>query len=787
MAKCLVWAGASLLAATAAIGRVEAQIVTDGTVGPVVSLDGPTVEIGDALGTVAGSNLFHSFADFNVATGQAVSFTGPNTIAHVVSRVTGGAMSTIDGRLASEVGTADVWLINPAGVAFGPAAEISVPAALHVSTADTLGFADGTEFNARDPGGSHLSVASPEAFGFLGPAAGDLVIDGSQLAVVDHEFSLGGGAIRIAGDATVRAPRGRLALTARDTVTVEGGSAIGGDLFLPASIAIDAGGLAIDGAVTTGGDDITLTTAGDIRIGPDAELKTWPSPGASAGDITIDAGGDLVMDGIVRADVFVAGNAGTIRLAAGNDLSTAGEITAHAFDDGNPGTITLTAGDTLLFTGKLLRSCIFCSNDENPPLATFVRFDAGGDLVLSDAFVSATTFGAAGSGRLTMVGRNITFDAVELFSATTGSGVAGSGEGEAGTITVAAREGLVLRDTEILTTTFLRGAAGSVALSAGTRLTVGAGTEIKSEADTLATVRAGQITLAAPILSVEGGGVVTTSVLEDSVASGGGITLTATDTLTITGAGSAVRSENGGTSTEAGQVGLAAGTIRIADGGLVSTSSTGAGGSGAIRLVATDRLQLADGRITTQSTEGGGGTIDIQARELIDLFESQITTEVAGGAGDAGDITIDPEAMVLQSSLIRANAVGGDGGNIRIQVGSLISDRASVIEASSELGVSGQIDISAPETDVSGGLVVLATDFLDAASSLTDRCAAAAAGRGSRFASVGRGGVPAAPDVPLPSFLIAAHELFVDADHNPAADRRAAAPGPISLAMACGG
>ena len=53
-------------------GLAMADIVTDGSVGPAQALPGPAYTIGAHLGTQAGSNLFHSFSSFNLASGGAV-------------------------------------------------------------------------------------------------------------------------------------------------------------------------------------------------------------------------------------------------------------------------------------------------------------------------------------------------------------------------------------------------------------------------------------------------------------------------------------------------------------------------------------------------------------------------------------------------------------------------------------------------------------------------------------------------------------------------------------------
>src|SRR4051812_26099255 len=159
--------GPLLLVALLTAAPVQAQIVTDGSVGPKVSLTGGQIEISANLGTRRGDNLFHSFERFGIATGQSATFTGPGDIKNVISRVTGGEISTIDGTLASRVGQADLYFLNPAGVIFGPNARIDVPSSLHYSTEREMRFADGARFSAADQPGSGLTVAPPEAFGFL--------------------------------------------------------------------------------------------------------------------------------------------------------------------------------------------------------------------------------------------------------------------------------------------------------------------------------------------------------------------------------------------------------------------------------------------------------------------------------------------------------------------------------------------------------------------------------------------------------------------------------------------
>jgi filamentous hemagglutinin family protein len=131
------------------------------------------------LGTTRGANLFHSFQVFDLYRGESATFTGPANIANLISRVTGGQVSSIDGLRRSEVGNADFFFIDPAGVIFGPNVQVNYPAAFHVSTADELRFSDGRVDSATKPESSSLSRAAPESFDFLSPQPASIQANGS--------------------------------------------------------------------------------------------------------------------------------------------------------------------------------------------------------------------------------------------------------------------------------------------------------------------------------------------------------------------------------------------------------------------------------------------------------------------------------------------------------------------------------------------------------------------------------------------------------------------------------
>jgi filamentous hemagglutinin family protein len=304
---------AALLGALAAVGA-SAGISTDGTVGPATTLAGPDFRVGAELGTIRGTNLFHSFRVFNVLTGESATFTGPGRIANVIARVTGGSASNIDGLLRSQVGLADFYFINPAGVVLGPNAQVDVPAAFHASTADELRFKDGSRYSATDPGASSLTVAAPAAFGFLAARPASLKVNGSLLeSGPGGRISLSGGNLRAQG-AVLSAPGGRIDLTA-----------VGGPAELPVDrpLATQASGrLTLEGtwidSSGAGGGAASLR-AGRLVLKGSGIYGDNTARGAASGGIDIGVGSLRLDDSIVAADASGAGRSAPVSVAVAED------------------------------------------------------------------------------------------------------------------------------------------------------------------------------------------------------------------------------------------------------------------------------------------------------------------------------------------------------------------------------------------------------------------------------------------------------------------------------------
>jgi len=194
------------------------HITIDGRLSPAQTLVGPNYTIGANLGKQVGSNLFHSFGQFSLShtpVPQSASFTSTGStgpISNVIGRVTGGNQSNINGAIVSAIPGANLYLINPSGIVFGPNATVNVSGSFHAATADYLKMSDGAKFQATKPDGSTLSAASPAAFGFLTAAPAQISVNGSTLGPVPGTLGLVGGPVSITR-ATLSAPAGTIHVT----------------------------------------------------------------------------------------------------------------------------------------------------------------------------------------------------------------------------------------------------------------------------------------------------------------------------------------------------------------------------------------------------------------------------------------------------------------------------------------------------------------------------------------------------------------------------------------------
>lgn len=160
-----------LLVGIVASAPLRSEIIFDGSTGTNGELQAEhnhyiiTAEYGEQRG----SALLHSFESFNLNSDEAAFFMGSGNIEHVISRVTGGQVSQIDGYLSSEVGQADFYFLNPAGIIFGNTAQLNSTGALYISTASSVEI-NGTVYFAEldtPEALSKFNIAPSSAFGFI--------------------------------------------------------------------------------------------------------------------------------------------------------------------------------------------------------------------------------------------------------------------------------------------------------------------------------------------------------------------------------------------------------------------------------------------------------------------------------------------------------------------------------------------------------------------------------------------------------------------------------------------
>jgi large exoprotein involved in heme utilization and adhesion len=182
-------------------------------------------------------------------------------------------------------------------------------------------------------------------------------------------------------------------------------------------------------------------------------------------------------------------------------------------------------------------------------------------------------------------------------------------------------------------------------------------------------------------------------------------------------------------------------------------------------IAALDSFEARQSAITTTALDAGGGRISIQGADIVNLLYSQVETTVQGARAlpddDAGDIDIPlrgdeidglvpvaPRFVVINGSRIIANANANDAGNITIAGEDVLISSDSVIEATSQRGVSGEIQITSPDASIVTQVTPLPVNFTDPSDRLLPPCVARTERTGS-FVVENREAIPPSPDSPL--------------------------------------
>lgn len=275
------------LAGTLPISAARAQSVApadDGT-GTIVNQTDTNYEI--TGGTQAGSNLFHSFEQLGLESNEAANIISSPDVNNILGRVVGGDASFINGLLHVAGSDANLFLMNPAGVIFGPEAQVLVPGSFTATTADAIQL-DDAWFNALGSNDYATMFGDPSEFAFSSSASG-AVINAGSIASSGESVTLLGGVVVNTG--TIE--------TAGGTINV---------VAIPGENSVE---------ITPEGSLLTLALPTDAQsvLNPSSQgLAASDLPALLSGEEIGDTLGVVVDDGVIKliaTDTTIPTDAGT--------------------------------------------------------------------------------------------------------------------------------------------------------------------------------------------------------------------------------------------------------------------------------------------------------------------------------------------------------------------------------------------------------------------------------------------------------------------------------------------
>ncbi|MBW4508699.1 MAG: filamentous hemagglutinin N-terminal domain-containing protein [Scytonematopsis contorta HA4267-MV1] len=729
----------------------NAQIVPDRTL-PANSVVTPNNNIFNINeGTQVGGNLFHSFERFSIPTGTEAFFNNSIDTNNIFTRVTGSSVSNIDGILRAN-GNANLFLMNPKGIIFGVNARLDIGGSFFGTTANSIKFAEGSEFSAVNPQQNPLLTVSVPIGLQLGNNPGEIIVKGTGHGLTrflsgpidtstramglqvkpGKTLALVGGNITLDGS-TVVAKQGRVELAG----VAEGEVNLRPNVFgwnldfagvrnfqnigLYQQALADASGTG--GSINIQGKDVIFTN-GSLALIQNREIQ-------STGNINVNATESLKLIGTtpnehiassLQNDTFGTGNSGEISVSTQRLLIQDGaRISTGSYLSGVSGNIDIKATESLKIAGysPITRTTSFIQSSAfRSGIAGNINVSTGRLSITDGSGISSTTVGNGSAG-------NVIVNASELVEAT---GV----------------EPTFLKPSVLTSSTLGIGNAGNLSINTS-RLIVRDGGRIDSS--TVASGKAGSVTVNASEF-VEVNGTVPGSVNPSLIISSGNILdISLQKFLGL----------NGIPSGASGDVIINTPRLNIANGGLVSVKNDGTGNSGTVKVNADSIVLDKKGGITAATIAGERGNIELKAQTIQLLSGSEITASARGEGKIGGNITIYTDTLAaLGNSDITANARDNSGGRVTINAQGIFGTEyrpqltlESDITASSELGASfdGFVEIKSPNVDTSSGLAKLPSQVIDTSNQITERCGASR--DGNNFTIGGHSSLPPSPTTPL--------------------------------------
>ncbi len=713
----------------------RAQVTLDGTLGPASALAGPDYLISDDLGQLRGANLFHSFGEFTIDTGESATFTGPASVDNILGRVTGGDASFIDGRLSSQIPDANLYLMNPSGMMFGPNASLDVSGSFHATTADYIRLADGVRFNAAMPRSKVLSSAPPEAFGFLRENPSAITVQGSLATPERKSLSLVSGGVQV-NAGTLSAPNGRIDIAS----VVTAGEVVPGndDLNVESidrfgEINVSNGGLI---ATTGEGGGTIFVRGGELVLSGGSGIEADTQGSEDSGGIDVKAE-SVILTGsgtFISANTFGEGDGGKLSVEASSVNIAGAESNAGLFTGAGPGS-SGSAGDIVINTENLKMQNGIINTQSFPGVG-----GNGGDITINsatvdmdDSRIDSSTGGSGDAGNITLDVANLEIRrGSDLFAGTWGEGTAGKGgnilinnaeymlltgddqtedfalisaatfsSGNAGNLTINT-ENLDMRTAQISVSTFGEGQGGILSVDANRVFLSGSGdgsafvTGIFNSAGSDATGNAGEIRIKAGSLELRNGAQISVS---SSGSGDGGNALIEADTVFLSKEGEVFPS------------------------GIFAHA--GGSGNGGNLTIKTGRLDLRNGAQISGSvfSDGDAGIMFLEADSIFLSNEDAdnvtgIFTQAHDGSGDAGNLIIKADSLEIRNGarVSTTTFTEGQGGEVLIETDNLFisddgTDVTGIYTQTQGRGNAGNLTMRVSNLEIQGGGQINAATF----------------------------------------------------------------------------
>lgn len=669
---------------------VTAQISPDSSTSTTVNTnaDVSTIEGGEQ----AGGNLFHSFSDFSVPNGNEAYFNNAANIDNILSRITGGNISNIDGLIRAN-GSANLFLINPAGIVFGEGARLDLGGSFYGSTSDSILFPSGVEFSATDLVAPVLTIDAPIGLNFR-DNPGSVAVNNSNIGVTPGQsLNLLGGKIVLDGS-NLNAPQGTVNLgsvaTAGTVALTESGLNFDNLSFADitlnngATINVNQGG---SGAINVNAKNLTLADISIFNGGIDSATSTAET---QAGDVTVNLTETLALESgsLIRNNLsqISSGNVGNIAIAARDlTIDDASRIVTITQGSGNTGNIDLDVAESI-------------SLNRQGEIKSQVLPDAvgnGGDINLA-------------TDSLTLTEESLIFSNV-------------SGEGNAGSINITATEGIVLDSSNFQA----RVESGGIGDSGNINITTGSLVLRNNSQDGLSSGiltstagegNAGNITIQEAVdISLEDASSIQTQVQPEGVGTGGNIEI-ATGNLSITGDSIDQRSSllsNSSGNGDAGDIIInASQNVTSEQYGLILSQATAGQGDAGDVTINSQGLFLNTGSYIISNTgnaespefniTGSAGDVTINSSIIeIDNFSQITSNTLANADGSSGDISIENADTLTISRGSNINSLtenSFDGGAITVDANNIeLFTGSKIITATSSEGNAGNINLNVTE------------------------------------------------------------------------------------------